>query len=114
MIGNGFKFLWSGVCKVEKGVGVIVTNWLIGKVVGIKKFNDRVMKVNIVIGDVVCEVLSCHCPQAGRSVNEKEEFHQLMDKVVTSDRVLMGGDFNNHVGSDMEGFGEVHGGFRIG
>ena len=32
-------------------------------------FNNRVMKVNIVIGDVVWEVLSCYCPQAGRSVN---------------------------------------------
>ena len=26
MIGNSFKFLWSGGCKVENGVGVIVGN----------------------------------------------------------------------------------------
>ena len=71
MIGNGFKFLWSGGCKAENGVGVIVANWLIGKVVGVERFNDRVMKVHIVIGDVVWEEVSCYCPQAGRSVNEK-------------------------------------------
>ena len=53
MIGNGYKFLWSGCCKAENGVGVIVANWLIGKFVGVERFNDRVMKVNIVIGDVV-------------------------------------------------------------
>ena len=53
MIGNGFKFLWSGSCRAENGAGVTVGNWLIGKVLGIEKFNDRVMKVNIVIGDVV-------------------------------------------------------------
>ena len=41
------------------------------------------MKVNIVIGDVVWEVVSCYCSQAGRSVNEKEEFYELMDKVVS-------------------------------
>ena len=29
---------------------VIATNWLIGKVVGVERYNDRVMKVNIVIG----------------------------------------------------------------
>ena len=29
MIGNGFKFLWSGSCKAENGVGVIVTKLLI-------------------------------------------------------------------------------------
>ena len=65
------------------------------------------VKVNIVIGDAV--VISCYCPQDGRSVYEKEEFYELMDKVVTSGKVLVGGDFNGHVGSDMGGFGEVHG-----
>ena len=28
---------------------------------------------------------------------------------MTSEKVLVGSDFNNHVGSDMGGFGEVHG-----
>ena len=113
MIGNVFKFLWSVGCKAENGVGKIVANWLIGKVVGVERCNDRVMKVNIVIGDVVREVVSCYCPQAGISVNEKEEFYELMDKVMASE-VLVGSDFNCHVGSDMGGFGEVHGGFGIG
>ena len=114
MIGNGFKFLWSGGCKAKNCVGVIVANWLIGKVVVVERFNDRVMKVNIVIRDEVWEVVSCYCPQAGRSVNEKEEFHELIDKFVTSEKVLVGGDFNAHVGSDVGGFGEVHGGLGIG
>ena len=74
----------------------------------------RVKKVNIVIRDVVWKVVSGYCPQAPRSVNEKEEFYELMDKFVTSERVLVGGDINDHVGSDMRGFGEVHGGFGIG
>ena len=91
-----------------------MANWLIGKILEVERYIDRVMKVNIVIGDVVWEVVSCYCPQAGRSVNEKEEFYELMDKVVASDNVLVGGDFNGHVGSDMGGFGEVHGGFGIG
>ena len=41
------------------------------------------------------------------------EFCELVDKVVTSE-VLVGGDFNGHVGSDMGGFGEVYGGLGIG
>ena len=71
MNGNGFKFLCSGICKAENGVGVIVANCLIGKVVGVERCNVRLMKVITVIGDVVWEVVSCHCPHAGRSVNEK-------------------------------------------
>ena len=86
IIGNGFKFLWSEGCKAENGVDVIVANRLIRKIVGVERYNDRAMKVNIVIGD------------------------ELMDKVVTSER-LVGGDFNGHVSSDMSDFGDVHGGF---
>ena len=109
MIGNGFKFLWSGSCKAENGVDVIVANWLIGKVVVVERFNDE---GQYSYSDVVWEVVSCHCPHTGRLVNENEEFYELMDKVVTSE-VLVGGDFNGHVGSDKGSFGEVHGGFGI-
>ena len=49
MIGNNFKYLWSEGCNTENGVGVIVANWLIGKVVGVERYNDRVTKVSIVI-----------------------------------------------------------------
>ena len=44
MIGNGFKYIWSGGCKAENDVGVTVANWLTGKDVGIEMYNDRVMK----------------------------------------------------------------------
>ena len=114
MIGNGFKLLCSGGCKAENGVGVMVANWLIGKVAAVERFNDRVIKVNIIIGDVVWEVVSCCCPQAGGSVNEKDEFYELMDKVVITEKVLVGGDSNGHVGNVMGGCGEVRGGFGIG
>ena len=56
---------------------------------------------------------TCYCPQARRSENEKE-FYELKDKVVTNEKVLVGSDFDSHVGSDMGGFGEVHGNFGIG
>ena len=69
---------------------VIVANRLIGKVARVKRFNDRAMKINVVIGDLVWEVVSCYCPQAGRSVNEKEVFYEAMDMVVASEKVLVG------------------------
>ena len=37
-----------------------------------------------------------------------------MDKVVTSEKVFVGGNFNGLVGSDMGGFGEAHENFGIG
>ena len=69
MNGNTFKVFWSKGCIAENGVGVIVANWFIGKILRVERFNDRVKKVNINIRDVVCRVVSCYCPQTGRSVN---------------------------------------------
>ena len=57
-IESGVKYLrlWKDVlliggCKAENGVGVIVivASNLIGKVVGVESYNDRVMKVSIAI-----------------------------------------------------------------
>ena len=51
--GNSFEFLrrtGGGGCKAENGVGVIVANWLIGKVMTFERFNGRVTKVIIIIG----------------------------------------------------------------
>ena len=41
---------------------------------GVERFSDRMMKLNIFIEDVVWEVVSCHYPQAGRPVNERKSF----------------------------------------
>ena len=79
----------------------------------VERYNDRVMRVNIVIGNVVWEEVSCYFPQA-KLANEKEVFYELIDKVVTSEKVFVGGGFNSHVGSKMGGFGDVYGGFGIG
>ena len=72
IIGNGFKFHWSGDCKAENGLGIINANLFVGKVVGGERCNDRVMKVNIVSKDVVWKLVSSHCPEAGgrRSVRK--------------------------------------------
>ena len=72
------------------------------------------IKVNIVIGGVIWEAASRYCLQAGISVNEKKEFYEFMDKIVTNENVSVRSEFNGHVGSDMGRFGEVHGVLGLG
>ena len=45
---------------------------MIGKVVGVERFSDSVMKVNIVVGDIVLGLISCYCPQADRFSKSKK------------------------------------------
>ena len=114
MVLNFFEVGDGGRVTAENCEGVIVAKWLIEKVVGVKRFNYKLTKLNTNIEDVVWKVVSYYCPRVGRSVNEREGFYELMDRVVTSEKVLLGGDFNGQDGSDMGGFREVHGGFGTG
>lgn len=84
------------------------------KVVGIERTNERIMKVKIVIRDEIWENVLCYCPHAGRSVVENDEFYELLDRAVTSNKVLIGGDLNDLVGGEVCGFSEVHGGHGAG
>ena len=46
------------------------------------------MNVNIVIGDVVWGLILAIIHRLIDSVNQKKQFYELMNKVVTSERVL--------------------------
>lgn len=92
-------------------MGVVVINWVLEKVVGVERYSHKVMKVNVIIGDAVWEVVSCYCSLNGRSATVKEFFSSRI-KLFTE--VLLGGDFSGHAGCDVGAFGEVNGGFGIG
>lgn len=55
-------------------MGVVVINWVLEKVVGVERYSHKVMKVNVIIGDAVWEVVSCYCPLNRRSATVKEFF----------------------------------------
>ena len=56
-------------------------------------------------------------PQVGREFEEKEKFWNEVDEVMQSipgdERVVIGADFNGHVGEDNRGDEEVMGRFGI-
>ena len=63
-------------------------------------------------------LISVYAPQTGKSMVEKEEFLAMLGEVLSEidsgERVLICGDLNGHVGSEIDGFESVHGGFGFG
>ena len=45
---------------------------------------------------------------------EKEEFYEILERVVVRDKVLIGGDFNVNFRREPFGFCEIHGGHEVG
>ena len=74
----------------------------------------KLVEVKVIIRDEIWEVVSCYYPHVGRSTLEKEEFYEILERVVVKDKVLIGGDFNVHFGIEPFGFCEIHWGLDIG
>ena len=115
---QGYKFIWKGNSEGTAGVGVLVASELADRIIRVERINDRVIAVDLVIGEQIVKVVSCYAPQSGRSQIEKEEFWRQVEEVIMNtginQEITIGGDMNDHVGQVANGFHEVHGNFGYG
>ena len=76
------------------------------------------MVVVLAFGKQVIRVISAYGPQAGRPLEEKHRFYDELAgeyELQNPSEVVFGlGDFNGHVGEEIEGFEGVYGGNGIG
>ena len=76
------------------------------------------MVVVLAFGKQVIRVISAYGPQAGRPLEEKHRFYDELAgeyELQNPSEVVFGqGDFNGHVGEEIEGFKGVHSGYGIG
>ena len=101
-----------------RGVGMLVADRWIEKVLDVKHVSERLLVVRVIVGRSVLNLISVYAPQTRRSMVEKEEFLAMLGEVVPGinpgERLLICGDLNGHVGSEIDGFEGVYGGFGFG
>ena len=80
-------------------------------VLEVKRVSDRVMSLKLEIEGVMLNVVSGYAPQVGCEYEEKEifwsEFDEVMQSIPRGERVVIGADFNGHVGTENRGDEEV-------
>ncbi|KAF7710092.1 hypothetical protein HF521_008964 [Silurus meridionalis] len=101
-IGGGFKQFYHGVDGKRNGVGVILKEEYNKSVVEVKRVSDRVINVKLEVEGVMINVISAYAPQVGCEMEEKERFWSELDEVVDvvprNEQLVIGADFNGHVG----------------
>ncbi|KAI5617750.1 hypothetical protein C0J50_22339 [Silurus asotus] len=95
----------------RNGVGVILKVEISKSVVEVKRVSDRVMNMKLEVEGVMINVISAYVPQVGCEMEEKEKFWSGLDGVVEGvprkERLVIGADFNGHVGEGNRGDEEV-------
>ena len=116
--GKRYKFVWIGNHKGEAGVGVLVAERWLEKMIEVKRVSDRIIVLRLLLGKSILNLISVYAPQVGRPNLEKEEFWTTLTMIVSSvkrdEEIFLGGDMNGHVGREVEGFEDVHGGHGYG
>ncbi|KAK3531746.1 hypothetical protein QTP70_027292 [Hemibagrus guttatus] len=113
----GFKLFYYGVDSKRNGVGVVLKKEFVRNVLEVKRVSDRVMSLKLEIEGVMLNVVSGYAPQVGCELEEKERFwselDEVMESIPTGERVVIGADFNGHVGEGNTGDEEVMGKFGV-
>ena len=113
-----YKLYWSSCQRGTGGVGILLAEKWIDKVLAVKRFSDRIMLLRLIIGGVIFSFFSLYAPQAGLPEAQKESFYdQLQAAVLTVPSAEMTfhlGDWNGHVGAAAGGYENVHGGRGFG
>ncbi|KAK3513802.1 hypothetical protein QTP70_028880 [Hemibagrus guttatus] len=116
-IGAGFKLFYYGVDSKRNGVGVVLKEEFVRNVLEVKRVSDRVMSLKSEIEGVMLNVVSGYAPQVGCELEEKERFwselDEVMESIPTGERVVIGADFNGHVGEGNTGDEKVMGKFGV-
>uniref|UniRef100_A0A1S3X3C6 Craniofacial development protein 2-like n=1 Tax=Nicotiana tabacum TaxID=4097 RepID=A0A1S3X3C6_TOBAC len=115
---DGYKLWYSGVVRSKNGVGILVDRDLRGSVVEVRRVNNRLIFIKLVIGECTLNVVSAYMPQTGLDEEVKRRFWEGLDEIVRSipltERLFIGGDFSGHIGAAAGSYGEVHGDFGLG
>ncbi|XP_055825059.1 uncharacterized protein LOC129893575 [Solanum dulcamara] len=109
---DGFKLWYSGGSRDKNGVGILGDGDLREQVVEVRRINDRMIKIKLVIGGVNVNIISVYASYVGLNKEVKMLFWEELDKVVrgipNSEKIFIIGDFNGHIEAISSGFDDVH------
>ncbi|XP_075103438.1 uncharacterized protein LOC107789281 [Nicotiana tabacum] len=115
---DGFKLWYSGSVRGKNVVGILVDIDLREFVAEVRRVNDRLMSIKLVVGGFTVNVISVYAPHVGLDQEVKKQFWEDLDEIVRSiphtKKLFIGRDFNSHIGASARGYDDVYDGYGFG
>nr|XP_009620308.1 craniofacial development protein 2-like [Nicotiana tomentosiformis] len=104
---GSFKLWYSGRMEDRNGVGILVDKDLRELMVEVRRVNDRLMTIKLVVGGFTLNIISVYAPKTGLDEEVKKRFWEDLDKMVHgiphTEKLFIEGDFNGHIGATSGG-----------
>ncbi|XP_028796772.1 craniofacial development protein 2-like [Neltuma alba] len=116
---NRFKLWYTGKVGTRNGAVIIIDNEWKQNVVEVKRIEDRIISLRIIVGRDTINVISVYAPQVEAEDRFKEKFWTDMENLIQStptiEKIFIGNDLNEHVGKDVGQYAGAHSGmdFRV-
>ncbi|XP_019225944.1 PREDICTED: craniofacial development protein 2-like [Nicotiana attenuata] len=102
----------------RNGEGILVDKDPRKEVVDVRRVNDRLMTIKLVVGGFNLNIISAYAPLAGLDEEIKRRFWKDLDEMVRgiphTEKLFIGGDFNDHIGATFGEYDDVHSDFGYG
>ena len=111
-----YKFVWSGDISGFGGVGILVAEKWIKKIISVDRTSSQQI-LRLLMGRKILYIISSYALDSGSSEFKKDNFLNLLSSisVVPSEEILLVcGDLNGQVGKISRGFESVQGGHGFG
>ncbi|XP_064089198.1 craniofacial development protein 2-like [Macrobrachium nipponense] len=100
-----YKVICSGANEQGRnGVGVVLSGEMKNAVIEVRRKNDRVKRVKICYGGETMNIISAYAPQEACTEEEKScvwnEMNEVTQELEEQEMIVVGADFNGHVGNE--------------
>ncbi|PHT42612.1 hypothetical protein CQW23_16637 [Capsicum baccatum] len=97
---------------------ILVDDEVMKQMVEVKRVNDKMIPIKLVIGGSSWNIISAYAPHVGLDNVEKKGFWEDLDEMVrcvpSNEKLFIGGNFNGHIGSFSRGNNDMHEGYGFG
>nr|XP_016503984.1 PREDICTED: craniofacial development protein 2-like [Nicotiana tabacum] len=98
--------------------GILVDKDLRDLMVEVRRVNDMLMTIKLVVRDFTLNIISAYAPQEDLDEEVKRHFWEDLEEMVCgiphAEKLYIGENFNGHIGASPWGYDDVHGGFGFG
>ena len=81
---NGFKLWYTGKVNGRNGVGIIADEEWKKNVVEVKRVEDRIISLRMIVGKDIINIISAYAPQVGAEAHLKEKFWEDIEELIQS------------------------------